>query len=484
MSLKLKDLIVFIPGVGGSILQKDGKDIWAPTGQVVGHYFSPFTDYNKDIKLVEDDPTKDYLDDGIRATGIVRGAQIIPGLWKIGIYEKMTEMIKKTFGVVEGHLDSDKPANYIEFPYDWRRDNRASARRLKKVVEGKLDKWRKETGFNDAKVIIIAHSMGGLVARHYLEVLEGWLDCKVLITFGTPYRGSANALKALAKGTKFARFINLTEALRSFTSTYQLLPIYKIIEVDGEYKRIEDIPDIPNLPSSLAKQGREFHLEIESAVNKHLENNYENSRYTILPFVGISQSTNQSAKLSAKGLEIYKYAPSSMSENLQGGDGIVPKVSAIPIEYSEELSDTFVSERHMFLHENEHILKDLYNRLVKTQTSEELSAIRGLKSDSEAKQQITEAAISLDIEDIYSSKEAITISAKLVDVEQGAYGKLLADIKGVGHNKLEQQLEFSLDEDSWTLKLPKLQEDIYYIRVYTSKSESAPLPINEVFISH
>jgi hypothetical protein len=32
--------------------------------------------------------------------------------------------------------------------------------------------------------------MGGLVARHYLEVFDGWRDTRMLVTFGTPYRGS------------------------------------------------------------------------------------------------------------------------------------------------------------------------------------------------------------------------------------------------------------------------------------------------------
>jgi triacylglycerol esterase/lipase EstA (alpha/beta hydrolase family) len=63
--------------------------------------------------------------------------------------------------------------------------------------------------------------MGGLVARYYLEVLEGWRDCRALITFGTPYRGSANALNYLANGYK-KLFLDLTEVMRSFSSIYQL----------------------------------------------------------------------------------------------------------------------------------------------------------------------------------------------------------------------------------------------------------------------
>ena len=44
--------------------------------------------------------------------------------------------------------------------------------------------------------------MGGLVSRYFLECLEGWKDTKALVTFGTPYRGSLNALDGLANGLK------------------------------------------------------------------------------------------------------------------------------------------------------------------------------------------------------------------------------------------------------------------------------------------
>ena len=43
----------------------------------------------------------------------------------------------------------------------------------------------------DAKLILIGHSMGGLVARYFLECLDGWRDTRMLITFGTPHRGFA-----------------------------------------------------------------------------------------------------------------------------------------------------------------------------------------------------------------------------------------------------------------------------------------------------
>ena len=48
----------------------------------------------------------------------------------------------------------------------------------------------------------MAHSMGGLVSRYYLEVLGGWHNARALFTFGTPYRGSLNAVNVLANGMR------------------------------------------------------------------------------------------------------------------------------------------------------------------------------------------------------------------------------------------------------------------------------------------
>jgi triacylglycerol esterase/lipase EstA (alpha/beta hydrolase family) len=52
--------------------------------------------------------------------------------------------------------------------------------------------------------------MGGLISRYYLEVLEGWRDCRALVTFGTPYRGAVDAVNYLANGYK-QLFVELTE---------------------------------------------------------------------------------------------------------------------------------------------------------------------------------------------------------------------------------------------------------------------------------
>ena len=162
---------------------------------------------------------------------------------KIDGYSATARLIRDNFDVRVGHIDSQEPANFYEFPYDWRRDNRVATRKLKQLIDRQLPKWRQFSGEKDAKVILMAHSMGGIVSRHYLEVLEGWRKCKALVTFGTPYRGSLNALDFLANGYK-KLFLDLTTVMRSFTSLYQLLPIYPVIRAEGKYSHVSETDGI------------------------------------------------------------------------------------------------------------------------------------------------------------------------------------------------------------------------------------------------
>ncbi len=71
-----------------------------------------------------------------------------------------------------------------EFPYDWRESNVMSAELLRQKIEQiKEDRhW--------PKVDIVAHSMGGLVAREYIESDKYQGDIDQLITLGTPQLGA------------------------------------------------------------------------------------------------------------------------------------------------------------------------------------------------------------------------------------------------------------------------------------------------------
>ena len=188
------DVVVVLPGISGSVLTKDGKEVWGTSSGAIWHAVSSGGDSIKALALTApDDPTLDDLGDGVTATRLIQDLHIIPGLWKIDGYSGMIARLQSGLGLEIGK-------NLLEFPYDWRRDNSASARRLQRLGRQWLNDWRQASGNHQAKLIFVAHSMGGLVARYFLEVLGGWKDARALISFGTPYRGSLNALGYLANG--------------------------------------------------------------------------------------------------------------------------------------------------------------------------------------------------------------------------------------------------------------------------------------------
>jgi len=118
-----------------------------------------------DLRLGSDPPERDDLGDGVVATRLVPDVHVIPGLWGIDGYSAISAMIVGTFDVVPGRT-------FLPIPYDWRRDNRVAARRLAAIALPTLHERRKDNP--DAKLILIGHSMGGLVAGYFLECMEGW----------------------------------------------------------------------------------------------------------------------------------------------------------------------------------------------------------------------------------------------------------------------------------------------------------------------
>jgi hypothetical protein len=257
-------LLILLPGITGSVLQKNNKDVWAVTTESVGGELATLGRNLQALELKDDPEDVEDLGDGVVATGVFPDVHLIPGFSKIDGYSGVRAALSK-------RLKLDSAQNYIEFPYDWRRDNRVAARKLARLVPSWLAQWKKVSGNADAKVVFIAHSMGGLVARYYLECLEGWRYTRKLITFGTPYRGSLNALDFLSNGYRktFAGFnvADLSALMRSFTSVYQLLPRYPCVDMgDGVMRRPGEVSGLPNIDPAKAEAGLAFHYELERAI--------------------------------------------------------------------------------------------------------------------------------------------------------------------------------------------------------------------------
>ena len=470
--IKMRDMVVILPGITGSVLQKDGKDICAISGQSFWQILTSLGDSIQQLKLIYDDPEAESLGDGIKPIRIARDIHLIPGLEKVDGYTKTSRLITDNFDVITGNIyedADDKAANFYHFPYDWRRDNRANARILKKLLDKRLKTWREFSGNQEAKVILLAHSMGGLVSRYYLEVLQGWQDCKALFTFGTPYRGSLNSVNSVANGYK-KLFLDFTEVMRSFTSVYQLLPIYEVVKIGDSYQRVAEADNLPHIDKQRAADALAFHRDIEAAVKINWNNEDYRNNYKTIPIIGIQQPTFQSALLVDGKLTISEDLPEKLQSrpDLSDGDGTVPQVSAIPIELSNSLNNNFIAEQHGSLQNSYLILEDLLNRLATSQF--DLGAVRAPQS-----------AISLSLDDLYLTSESIKMRAKLIATSPGS-GKLKATITSVSDEANTFNFDFEEREKEWVLNVDDLQAGLYRLKVETENSgQQFPTPVHGVF---
>lgn len=453
---RMEHVIVLLPGITGSVLRRKGKDVWAPSGGALFSALRTLGGSIQSLKLAEDPVDKPTLPDGVTAPRIMPDIHLIPELWKIDGYSKISNWILQTF-------DAERGKNFFEFPYDWRRDNRVAARKLAADSEKWLHAWRNGAGPDDAKLILIGHSMGGLVARYYLECLDGWRNTKTLITLGTPFRGSLNALGFIANGfTKSVGpfNINLSDLLRSFTSVYQLLPIYPCYD-DGTkpLKRAYEVA-IPNLDQARAKAARAFHDEISNAVAAHQDDDeYLRDQYETWTVIGTFQPTWLSAKKRAGGVELRRTYPGRDPD----GDGTVPRVSASPPEYRRERNAMRAAEQHASLQNDDPVLVQIAGAM----TMEDLSQFRVPKG----------VALGLEIDDLFSTEEAISVRVRPEERVRDQLLALVEDAK-TGKEVARTPLRAHSNGDH-KVKLAPLKQGAYRLTVIGGGIVE---PVTDVFV--
>ncbi len=176
----INDIIVLIPGIGGSRLERDGKLVYDLSWKALPRSIWNWVGGDLAFHGGNSKP-----DDGVIATDLFN-SQLIPGWFGVDDYEGLVTTFQSVV--------RDPARQFVKFPYDWRASNRWAALALDAKVRPLLHDWRNGSGGADAKLWLVSHSMGGLVARYFLEHLGGADITRRLITIGTPHRGAPKAL--------------------------------------------------------------------------------------------------------------------------------------------------------------------------------------------------------------------------------------------------------------------------------------------------
>ena len=315
------DLVVVLPGILGSTLAQDGHLVWAPSAgsalRAIGTFGASITRLELPAGIGDDHPH-----DGVEPTALMPDLHVLPHIWTpVKGYDKLLARLR-SLGYREPGGPGAPPGNLLPVPYDWRLSCRFNGQRLGSIIEPALERWQAQGGaYGAARVVFVCHSMGGLIARWYIEKCGGAEITRKLITLGTPYRGAARALDQLVNEAHHGLGplgLSLTGFARSMPSLHQLLPEYACLAHEDDLARTTDVT-LPGLDTGMVADAMRFHADLRDA-----ETARPDSLQATYAIVGVHQTTATTARLAGGRIELLA---TYQGDDLHG-DSTVPIVAA------------------------------------------------------------------------------------------------------------------------------------------------------------
>lgn len=314
--------------------------------------------------------------------------------------------------------------NVEPFAYDWRKDIDEASSQLAAFIR---DRFRGEP------VHLVAHSMGGLVARNFISKhRELWASMKDpalrrggrLVMLGTPNYGSYAIVQVMngtdAMLTRLQRFDlkhdmkGLLRITNSFPGTYQLLPAFS--KLPPEQQRIYEGPTWGSkLPVSQRHLDRayQFHSKLDTPANTDPER--------LLYVAGVNQSTIAGVKVLSPGQFDYEFT--------RDGDGRVP----LALGLLPDVPTWYIDELHGDLARNETVLFAL-DELLQTGATRQLASTpqaaiagRGAVADGSARAYRAADRAALDLLGELSSRARQAGEEKVAQVLSKEEQQLAAD---------------------------------------------------------
>ena len=234
--------VIVIPGITATNLVDDyplkADEIWTMV-------------FNKDYERVALHPD-DLRYEAVEPAHVVAG-RIFP------LYHDLIRALRH-----ELSSRADQPTPVFAFPYDWRMDVRSTARRLAVFVAEVLARTRllkHYAGEDKLAVDLVGHSIGGLIICEYLSQMGRRANVGKVVTIGTPYLGSIEAVVKIATGMSLLTGPEPKErereAARVTPAIYQLMPSYPGAITDRAGNSV-DIFDTGTIQSSVVASLAEF----------------------------------------------------------------------------------------------------------------------------------------------------------------------------------------------------------------------------------
>jgi hypothetical protein len=277
------------------------------------------------LRLSEDERAGRY--GRVRARRLLRFPAFAPLLAGFAPY---TALLKGARSVVF-HPDAVK-----EFAYDWRLPVAHTGSLLAEFAHGHLTAWRAHPeqaaarradpdGDQLARLVLVAHSMGGLLARHACLSPGFAEEVRATVTLGTPFFGAPKAVLLLASGRGAPLPMpraRVRELAAGLPGLHDLLPSYRCVG-DGPGARRLTASDITGLggDSDLAAASFAWQGTVPTVgLPGHVQ------------VAGTHQPTVQAVTFDAGTVTGHRYAYRPSATGVQrvdsGGDGTVPRESA------------------------------------------------------------------------------------------------------------------------------------------------------------
>jgi pimeloyl-ACP methyl ester carboxylesterase len=218
--------LVIIPGILGSYLMDpgDGSEVWPNVDAML---LSPSDAYLDALRLSAEGSSGDTT---MIASDIIRT-----------LHSTIPFAHKDVYGPLIAALEQEgwrEGTDLFVAPYDWRLGVARAAQAVSPVIAKARDRSP------DGKVTLLAHSMGGLVAKEFLATATDTEYINTVIRIGTPQLGAPQMFHALEFGDDLGfhegpfPLLNAQEVksiAQNMPSAYELLPSERYTAVQGGY---------------------------------------------------------------------------------------------------------------------------------------------------------------------------------------------------------------------------------------------------------